>query len=124
MLNMIKMQAHEFKVALIGPSNTGKSTFVHDVTHLPQSFPTLGVNVVTHQIDSKCRLHFWDCAGDPRYMGLGPEYLTDSDLVVVFEDEAYVEWVPPHVPYRVVHYQHADALVQVIVDALIVRSKL
>ena len=119
------MQANEFKVALIGPSKTGKSTFVRDVTHLPQSFPTLGVNVVTHQINSDFRLHLWDCAGDPRYMGLGPKYLTDSDLVLVFEDKTYVEWVPSHVPYRVVQYQNdADTLVQVIVNALIVRSKL
>ncbi len=126
-VSMIKknMQANEFKVALIGPSKTGKSTFVQDVTHLPQSFPTLGVNVIPHQIHSMCRVNLWDCAGDPRYIGLGSKYLTDSDLVLVFEDKTYVEWVPSHVPYRVVQYRNdADALVQVIVDALIVRSKL
>ena len=118
------MQAKEFKIALIGPSKTGKSTFVRDLTLRPQAFPTLGVNVVTHQINSDFRLHLWDCAGDPRYTGLGQQYLNDSDLVVVFEDEAYVEWVPPHVPYRVVRYRNdADTLVQVIVNALIVRSK-
>lgn len=107
----------EFKVSLIGASKTGKSTFVRDLVHRPQPFPTLGAHAIPYQIDAQYRMHLWDCGGDSRFIGLGPGYIQDSDLVLVFGD-AYVEWVPPHVPYRMVTYQDKDALLQVILSVL------
>ena len=119
-----KMQAKKFKVVLIGPSNTGKSSFVRDLTQEYQAYPTLGVKVVPYDIDSQYRLSIWDCAGDARYEGLGPGYIKRSDLVLVFEDEAYVEWIPSNVPYHVTNKKNYAELLQMIVNTLITRPRL
>jgi len=107
------MQSQEFKVTLIGHTKTGKTTFVSnllygDLHNLP---PTLGVDVKPFGFkygDCKYRIMFWDCAGDPRFLGLGQKYVVGSDIVLIFTDpnrddnDVFLEWVPHDTPYEYV----------------------
>ena len=85
------MQAVEFKIALVGHTQTGKTSFVHrllneQTTNVPK---TIGVRVRSYDFvhhATRYRFNIWDCAGDPKYAGLGRRYLTGSDLIVVFQD--------------------------------------
>ena len=78
-------QAHEFKVTLVGPTQSGKSTFLSSVLNSSTTKRTLGVDVRPFNIDPRHRIVFWDTAGDPRFAGLGAaSYATGSDLVVAF----------------------------------------
>lgn len=102
------MQAFEIKVGLIGYPKTGKTKFIEKLLYNDSNInnkpyePTFGVNVYPYDItymNHKYRINFWDCAGDPRYMGLGKDYIQDADYVFIFKDEhkdntVFEEWLP------------------------------
>ena len=103
------MQAKEYKVTLVGPTRSGKSSFLGAITNTTRKYPTLGVTVVPLDIDQHHRLHFWDTGGDSRYTGLGPAaYATNSDLIVAFGGKP--NWVNDNTPCIVVEPSDVDAL--------------
>ena len=81
-----KMQATEYKVTLVGPTGSGKTSFLRAITGAPPpTGPTLGVNVVVHNIDRAHRINFWDTGGS------SPDYTKGSDLVVQFDQREIVQ---------------------------------
>jgi|SaaInlStandDraft_2_1057019.scaffolds.fasta_scaffold178567_2 GTPase SAR1 family protein len=103
------MQAVEFKVTLIGNTNTGKTAFLEKLLYGEERrlgtnmTKTLGVDVKLFEYrlgENKYRINFWDCGGDERFSGLGNGYITGSDLVLIFgsnnveEDNKYLSYVP------------------------------
>ena len=108
------MQALEFKVSLIGNTLSGKTSFIERLLYgQAKSRPigsreTLGVNVTPFDYrygNNRYRINFWDCAGDNRYIGLGRDYIKNSDLIAVFSsgdaiiDQSFIEWIPQGIPY-------------------------
>ena len=100
------MQAVEFKVALIGNTNTGKTAFLEKLLYGEERrlgtnmTKTLGVDVKPFEYrlgEHKYRINFWDCGGDERFSG-GNGYITGSDLVLIFgsnnveEDDKYLSY--------------------------------
>ena len=82
------MQATEYKVTLVGPTGSGKTSFLRAITGAPSpTGPTLGVNVVVHNIDRAHRIHFWDTGGS------SPNDYTKkgSDLVVHFDQRETIQ---------------------------------
>ena len=105
------MQTPEFKVSLIGPSGSGKSSFVKRLlyvyNHIYASENTLGVDVVTidiHRNNTKIRLNIWDCAGDQSYRGLREGYHIDTNAAIIFRKsdnyghEIYENELPENIP--------------------------
>ena len=83
----------EYKVTLVGPTRTGKSTFLAEATGVTRSEKTVGVAVVPFEADPMHRIHFWDTGGSEVYQGLGQaSYATGSDLIVAFGGSK-PEWV-------------------------------
>lgn len=115
------MQVKEFKVSLIGHSQTRKTTFLRNLLYGNQTninLPkTLGVEVKPfefHYNNTKYRLNIWDCGGE--YMGLGKEYLKNSHLVVIFkhltkQSDEFKEWVPNFCPYICVDMWKENAVI-------------
>ena len=105
------MQTSEFKVSLIGPSGSGKSSFVkrllYGYNHIYASENTLGVDIVPidiHRNNIKIRLNIWDCAGDERYRGLKDGYHIGTNAAIIFrnsdnhEHEKYENELPENIP--------------------------
>ena len=72
------------KVVLVGDAMVGKTSLVQkmqgkDMTHY---IVTLGVEVQPIVYGQR-RYIVWDCAGDPRYRGLGEGYYNQSDIVII-----------------------------------------
>lgn len=110
------MQATEFKVSLIGESGSGKSAFVEklllgqSIIHDEGRKYTLGVDVSLYDYtyeNSKFRLNLWDCAGDNRYLGLAKNYISNSDLVMIFGNnkEEFENWITDNTPKIYVNSQ-------------------
>ena len=87
------MQATEFKVTLIGNTNTGKTAFLQKLLYGEERrlgtnmTKTLGVDVKPFDYrigENRYRIIFWDCGGDERFSGLGSGYITGSDLILLF----------------------------------------
>ena len=90
---MNPFQKKEYKVTLVGPTRTGKSTFLAEATGVTRSEKTVGVAVVPFEADPMHRIHFWDTGGSEDYQGLGQaSYATGSDLIVAFGGSK-PEWV-------------------------------
>ena len=109
------MQAQEFKVTLIGNTNTGKTAFLEKLLYGEERrlgtnmTNTLGVDVTPFDYrigEERFRINFWDCGGDERFSGLGSGYITGSDLILLFEsnnveeDNKYLSYIPEHMEYR------------------------
>lgn len=78
------------KVVVLGPKQTGKTKFVKSVVynHFYASSsnyqPTLGVEV--HSLTcAGFSIDFWDCAGDPKFGGLGKGYYLNADVALLFK---------------------------------------
>lgn len=85
------MQIPERKVLLLGSSMIGKSTFAYNLFYnkkregVPRC--TIGVDVVVidlHGEGGKIRAVLWDCAGHPKYSGLGKDYWIDATHAIIF----------------------------------------
>jgi GTPase SAR1 family protein len=82
----------EFKIVLVGPAESGKTSYLHQLLECPFKeiyTPTLGVDVhsVVHTFNGvKYRLNVWDVAGQPQYKGLVGGYYTQADGVLAFYD--------------------------------------
>ena len=83
---------HPFKILLIGPTNVGKTTFLH--RHLTGEFrtehkPTLGVEIHSLKYNTNygniC-LNIWDCAGDPKFTGLKNNYYLEANGAIIMTD--------------------------------------
>ena len=100
------MQAIEYKIALIGASGSGKSSFLSKLLNADIDYPTLGVEVYPYSFKSNnnnYRFNIWDCAGDDRYLGLGKDYIKDSDYVLLFgEDNSFKNWIPSNIPFKTI----------------------
>jgi GTPase SAR1 family protein len=78
--------ANEYKVVLIGNSESGKTSFIKSVITGEKNTkysPTLGVEVHPIKIND-LYLNVWDLAGNPKYGGLVDCYLMQSRLGIVF----------------------------------------
>ena len=91
----------EYKITLLGPTKSGKTTFIrrhllsqHPPPHNYESSkteevyaPTIGAEVHPIHLDTnygKFRLNCWDVGGDKKYDGLFDGYIIGSDAVLVF----------------------------------------
>jgi len=83
-----------FKCILIGNARAGKSAFLaaHMGVAIPREYSaTLGVNVApltftTPDGKQQIRFNVWDCAGDPKFEGLGKDYYVDADCAIIAID--------------------------------------
>lgn len=86
-----------FKVSLIGPARTGKTTFLKRwrTGEFEQKYlPTIGVEVfpLTFNTDKgKICLNVWDCAGDPKLAGLEDGYWIQSHAAFLMFDLTHYE---------------------------------
>ncbi len=101
------MQAIEYKISLIGASGSGKSSFLSKLLNEDLNYPTLGVDVHPYSFrfnNNYYRFNIWDCAGDDRYLGLGKDYIKDSDYVLLFggEDSSFKNWIPTNIPFKTI----------------------
>lgn len=79
-----------FKICLVGGARAGKTTWLN--RHITGEFKskyiaTLGCDlrpIVFHTNKGPIRFNVWDCAGDPRYGGLGDGYYIQSQGVIFF----------------------------------------
>jgi small GTP-binding protein len=118
------MQAINYKIALIGHTKTGKTSFIKNLLHgvYNNTKPTIGVEVYPYDIKYKnvtYRLHFWDCAGDERYLGLGSEYLLDSDMILIFKDinknnNIFEKLVPENTSYNYISYENENSIMPIL----------
>lgn len=86
-----------FKVSLIGPARSGKTTFIkrwRTGEFETRYLPTIGVEVfpLTFNTDKgKIRLNVWDCAGDPKLAGLEDGYWIQSHAALLMFDLTHSE---------------------------------
>ena len=87
------MQIQTYKIALLGETNLGKTTFckrlINNNNNYLSCVNTLGVDVspYDHYINErKFRLNIWDCAGDNKFKGLGSDYWIGSKGAIIFKD--------------------------------------
>ena len=96
------MQATEYKVTLVGPTGSGKTSFLRAITGAPPpTGPTLSVNVVVHNIDRAHRINFWDTGGS------SPDYTKGSDLVVQFDQREIVQ--PAVLMANILHHLYSNS---------------
>ena len=124
------MQAIVIKVGLIGYPKTGKTKFIEKLLYGDSSIdnkpykPTLGVEVYPYDItymNRKYIINLWDCAGNPRYMGLGKDYIQDADYVFIFKDEhkennLFEDWIPEQTRFSYVDMNVEDSISNIISD--------
>lgn len=85
------IEVPEKKILLLGRSMTGKSTFVHNIFYNKKKRGTprctLGVHVTSLDLTGeggKIRANLWDCAGNPKYAGLGSGYWGGATHAIIF----------------------------------------
>ena len=128
------MQAKEFKVSLIGPSGAGKTAFIEKLIYGQPRFThnsirkTVGVDVTPFDFrfnGNKYRINFWDCAGDYKYAGLSKNYLTRSNLVILFDNQnlpnnsEFINWIPRNTPYIKVTNNSTENILKLIKNKLL-----
>lgn len=110
-------QTEERKVLLVGASMSGKSTFAHNIFYdrkrrgRPRC--TIGVDVMSVDLTGdggKIRVNIWDCAGNPRYMGMGSEYWKGATHAIIFgtRDNADHKWLHKSLPNSVKRIEILD----------------
>jgi GTPase SAR1 family protein len=122
-------QANEIKVGLIGYPKTGKTKFIEKLLYGDSSVnkpykPTLGVDVKPYDItymNVKYRINLWDCAGNPRYIGLGKDYIQDAEHVFIFKDEThdntvYEGWLSENTNFSYVDMNVENPIANIISD--------
>jgi len=92
-------------VCFIGAAKTGKTAVLNNLMGLYSLYDdcyrrTLGADVGLYKT-GEIMFNIWDCAGDPRHIGIAEGYLRVSDIIVVFGDAAACP----------VEYTKVDALV-------------
>ena len=81
-----------FKITLIGDGGVGKTTFVkrHRTSEFEKKYvPTLGVEVHPlryHTNKGEVCFNAWDCAGNPKFIGLADGYYIQANCAMVFFD--------------------------------------
>ena len=93
---MLHLNMIEYKIVLIGPSNSGKTTYLY--RFLTGQFekdyvPTIGCEVhpITFKTsDGTIRLNCWDTAGDDKFIALISSYSTEADGAIIFRDACSV----------------------------------
>ena len=95
------MQVPERKTLLLGRYMRCKSTFVHNMLYNKNKRGnprcTLGVDVTSIDLygeGGKIRANIWDCAGNPKYAGLGSGYWAGATHAIIFgsKDNDYHKW--------------------------------
>ncbi|MFY7728943.1 MAG: Rab family GTPase [Flavobacterium sp.] len=80
------------KVILLGDSNVGKTSFVHQYVYgvaLESQTPTIGAAMISKYVNTpkfKGYLHIWDTAGQERYRSLVPLYYRGTHIAIVIYD--------------------------------------
>jgi small GTP-binding protein len=80
------------KVILLGDSNVGKTSFVHQYVYgvaLESITPTIGAAMITKYVNTpsfKGHLNIWDTAGQERYRSLVPLYYRGTNIAIVVYD--------------------------------------
>ena len=75
------------KVIFVGNAKVGKTTVLRELMGFEQHTtyePTLGVDVHKYNSPTGETFNIWDCAGDPRFMGLADGYYIEADIAFVF----------------------------------------
>ena len=96
------MNYRQIKVVLIGNTGVGKTTIIRNALGELNRDLNLGINatlgVEVHPFTFRTTtqgiviVNMWDCGGDPRYEGGGPEMYSDGmDVVVGMFDPTYQE---------------------------------
>jgi Ras of Complex, Roc, domain of DAPkinase len=90
-----------YKVCFIGAANTGKTAAMQSLLASPGErvitghyVPTIGVEVhplVHVSTAARIRYNVWDCAGEPKFSGLGDGYYIQSDVAICFHRGAWSE---------------------------------
>lgn len=84
-----------YKIVLIGPTDSGKTSFANYVKSGKFSenhLATLGVECHTWQnIADDVTFTVWDVAGDPKFRGLGDGYYIGADLCLLFLPVDYIK---------------------------------
>lgn len=86
------MDKHTFKLVIVGETRVGKTTFVkrHRVGDFENKHvATLGVEVHPLRFytnKGEVCFNVWDCAGDPRFVGLSYGYYIQANCAMVFFD--------------------------------------
>ena len=118
------MQAIEYKIALIGHSNTGKTSFVKNLLYglCNNMKPTIGVDVYPYDIkynEKKYRLNFWDCPGNQEYWGSEKDYITDCNMIFIFKshnknNDVFQKLIPTNIPYEYITYNNENSLISIL----------
>jgi len=80
------------KVILLGDSNVGKTSFVHQYVYgvaLESITPTIGAAMISKYVNTpnfKGHLNIWDTAGQERYRSLVPLYYRGTNIAIVIYD--------------------------------------
>lgn len=80
------------KVILLGDSNVGKTSFVHQYVYgvaLESQTPTIGAAMISKYVNTskfKGHLNIWDTAGQERYRSLVPLYYRGTNIAIVVYD--------------------------------------
>ena len=87
-----------FKCMVIGDAGIGKTTYINNMLtdkYIDRYIPTLGVEVHPLTLEtSKGKVIFncWDCAGQPRFQGLGAKlYGIKADCAIVMYDNTNLQ---------------------------------
>ena len=83
----------EFKITIVGSSQTGKSSIIHRFirgTFDDNMSTTIGAAFICHKMivqdGNYVKLNIWDTAGQERYNSLVPMYLRDSIACILVYD--------------------------------------
>lgn len=90
---MKKKAEPTYKIVVVGPEGTGKTTLVNTIRggsadFSPQPTTTMDTSshIITTATGKKLMCHFWDTAGQERYKGLGNMYYRNSFVCLAVAD--------------------------------------
>lgn len=89
----MKYDSSRIKIILVGPSASGKSTFLEQIKYerlySQKYLPTIGVNLGVKTVEFNNKniiIHFWDTAGQERFDSIVSLYYRDVDFVLFLFD--------------------------------------